>query len=151
MDPSVAIQRLRDGSSEAWNRIQHLENTVTSERRASQEALSEAKANGAIVSLTLGAEPCTLRQCIADLQAETKRLESEKLHADGTSWQQRLSTALEDFTTFEVVRVKCAEAEKTVASLREENRQLARKLAGMTEESLAAMQLKVEAEESEAR
>ncbi|KAJ7444792.1 hypothetical protein B0H11DRAFT_2291106 [Mycena galericulata] len=153
MDPSVAIQRLHNGFSEARNRIQHLEDTLTSERRAFQEALSDANANGAIVSLTLGAEARTLRQRIADLQAETKRLESEKLHADsqGTSWQQRLSTALEDFTKFEVVRAKCAEAEKTVASLREENRQLARKLAGMTEESIAATQLKVEAEESEAR
>ncbi|KAJ7681062.1 hypothetical protein DFH06DRAFT_1164943 [Mycena polygramma] len=147
-DPGQAIDQLFTSFKQSRERVQHLEDTLALERRAAEDALAEAKANGVAVSLQLGAEIAGLRQEITVLQF-TAATREQQLTDTSNDWRQRLSGALEAYNKTEAAKTQCAELERTVSALREENRLLGRKLETATAELATAAAQKAEEEESE--
>ncbi|KAJ7723925.1 hypothetical protein B0H16DRAFT_1472669 [Mycena metata] len=150
LDPEVAIDRLLAAFAEYKDRLQRLENTLAREvlqttasaaftelgqRREADEALSEAKANGVLISLAFQADITTLRQEIRSLKEAAVQREQEV--AEGSNeWRKKLSGTLEAFNKNHALAARYHGLEETIQTLRDENSELKNKLARASAEAV---------------
>ncbi|KAJ7753012.1 hypothetical protein B0H16DRAFT_1887132 [Mycena metata] len=149
LDPEVAIDRLLAAFAEYKDRLQRLENTLAREvlqttasaaftelgqRREADEALSEAKANGVLISLAFQADITTLRQENSLKEAAVQR---EQEVAEGSNeWRKKLSGTLEAFNKNHALAARYHGLEETIQTLRDENSELKNKLARASAEAV---------------
>ncbi|KAJ7168918.1 hypothetical protein C8R46DRAFT_1092866 [Mycena filopes] len=132
LDPRQAIDSLLAAFNVSRETTKRLEDTLALERRVADEAITEANANTVALSLTLGADIAKLQQEIVDLKDAAAQRERDVIDASN-DWRKKLSGALEGFNNSATLRARCTELDETVDTLKQENKDLKRRLAEAAE------------------
>ncbi|KAJ7265548.1 hypothetical protein C8J57DRAFT_1470040 [Mycena rebaudengoi] len=164
MDPEFALRGLSKAIANSRARVVTLELTLDSLRQSSKAAHSEARGSAESIRADLGSQILILHQRIDALQKAAKeRQETQAGHGGQVlgpsevppaNRKASLSEALTMYTKVQrpsdALNARCSAFERSEKELVEENRRLEVKARAMTEEVVTAMELKSEAEKSEA-